>query len=68
MLAKSELMIESLRKPTNLTPDEFEIMKTHPDKGAAILAQIEQLRDIIPGMRAHHENYDGQWLSAGIEG
>lgn len=57
-----------LRKPTNLTPDEFEIMKTHPDKGAAILAQIEQLRDIIPGMRAHHENYDGSGYPQGLKG
>ena len=50
------------------TPDEFEIMKTHPDKGAAILAQIEQLRDIIPGMRAHHENYDGSGYPQGLKG
>jgi HD-GYP domain-containing protein (c-di-GMP phosphodiesterase class II) len=57
-----------LRKPTNLTPDEFEIMKTHPDKGAAILSQIEQLRDIIPGMRAHHENYDGSGYPKGLKG
>jgi HD-GYP domain-containing protein (c-di-GMP phosphodiesterase class II) len=57
-----------LRKPTNLTPDEFEIMKTHPDKGAAILAQIEQLRDIIPGMRAHHENFDGSGYPQGLKG
>ncbi len=57
-----------LRKPTNLTPDEFEIMKTHPDKGAAILSQIEQLRDIIPGTRAHHENYDGSGYPQGLKG
>lgn len=48
-----------LRKPTNLTPEEFEIMKTHPEKGANILSQIAQLSDIIPAMRSHHENYDG---------
>ncbi len=57
-----------LRKPTNLTPDEFEVMKTHPDKGAAILSQIEQLRDIIPGMRAHHENFDGSGYPKGLKG
>ncbi|MGH9856491.1 MAG: cache domain-containing protein, partial [Acidobacteriota bacterium] len=34
-----------LRKPTNLTPEEFDVMKTHPDKGASILAQIAQLSD-----------------------
>ena len=57
-----------LRKPTNLTPEEFEIMKTHPDKGATILAQIQQLHDIIPGMRAHHENFDGSGYPQGLKG
>lgn len=57
-----------LRKPTNLTPEEFEIMKTHPDKGASILSQIAQLSDIIPGMRAHHENYDGTGYPQGLKG
>jgi HD-GYP domain-containing protein (c-di-GMP phosphodiesterase class II) len=57
-----------LRKPTNLTPEEFEVMKTHPDKGASILAQIAQLSDIIPGTRAHHENYDGSGYPNGLKG
>jgi HD-GYP domain-containing protein (c-di-GMP phosphodiesterase class II) len=57
-----------LRKPTNLTPEEFEIMKTHPDKGAMILAQIAQLKDIIPGMRSHHENWDGTGYPLGLKG
>lgn len=57
-----------LRKPTNLTPEEFEIMKTHPDKGANILSQIAQLGDIVPGTRAHHENYDGSGYPQGLKG
>src|SRR5262249_40250085 len=57
-----------LRKPTNLTPEEFEIMKTHPDKGANIMAQVQQLADIIPGMRGHHENWDGSGYPQGLKG
>ncbi len=57
-----------LRKPTNLTPEEFEIMKTHPDKGASILSQIAQLADIVPGTRGHHENYDGSGYPQGLKG
>ena len=57
-----------LRKPTNLTPEEFEVMKTHPDKGASILATIAQLSDIIPGTRGHHENYDGSGYPNGLKG
>lgn len=57
-----------LRKPTNLTPEEFEIMKAHPDKGANIMSQVAQLSDVIPGMRAHHENYDGSGYPQGLKG
>ena len=44
-----------IRKPTALTEEEFQIMKTHPIKGAAIMAAIPQLADVIPGMKYHHE-------------
>lgn len=56
-----------LRKPTNLTPEEFEIMKTHPDKGASIMGQVKQLQDVIPGMRGHHENWDGSGYPQGLK-
>ena len=37
-----------LRKPGKLTPEEFEIMKTHTVKGAAILATVPDLAPVIP--------------------
>src|SRR5439155_1069290 len=49
-----------LRKPTKLTPTEFEIMKTHTVKGAKILEQVTDLLDVIPIVRSHHERWDGQ--------
>ncbi|MBI2837669.1 MAG: HD domain-containing protein [Acidobacteria bacterium] len=48
-----------LRKPDALTSEEFELMKQHPIKGATIMTPVSQLRGIIPGIRNHHENYDG---------
>ncbi len=48
-----------LKKPGDLTPDEFEIMKQHPVKGANIMKSIEQMREMIPGMKHHHERWDG---------
>jgi HD-GYP domain-containing protein (c-di-GMP phosphodiesterase class II) len=48
-----------LRKPGRLTPDEFEAMKTHTLKGAAILETIPALRPVIPIVRNHHERWDG---------
>jgi putative nucleotidyltransferase with HDIG domain len=57
-----------LRKPTALTEEEFEIMKTHPVKGATIMSAIPQLADIIPGMRHHHEKWEGGGYPDGIAG
>src|SRR5262249_18012951 len=37
-----------IRKPTALSEEEFEVMKTHPIKGAAIMSAIPQLADVIP--------------------
>jgi len=48
-----------LRKPTALTDEEFEVMKTHPVKGAAIMSAIPQLSDVVPGMKHHHEKWEG---------
>jgi putative nucleotidyltransferase with HDIG domain len=48
-----------LRKPSKLTKEEFEIMKTHTVKGAKILEQVTELVDVIPIVRSHHERWDG---------
>jgi putative nucleotidyltransferase with HDIG domain len=48
-----------LRKPGKLTPTEFDAMKTHTVKGAAILESIGSLHPMIPIVRNHHERWDG---------
>ncbi len=55
-----------LRKPTALTDDEFDVMKTHPVKGALIMSQIPQMKEIIPGMKHHHERWDGGGYPDGL--
>jgi len=57
-----------IRKPTALTEDEFEAMKTHPIKGAAIMSAIPQLSDVIPGMKYHHEKWSGGGYPEGLVG
>jgi HD-GYP domain-containing protein (c-di-GMP phosphodiesterase class II) len=49
-----------LKKPGALTPEEFEIMKTHTTKGANILRSVAHLKDMIPGIELHHESLDGR--------
>jgi HD-GYP domain-containing protein (c-di-GMP phosphodiesterase class II) len=57
-----------LKKPGALTPEEFEIMKTHTTKGAAILRPVEMLRDMLPGIELHHESLDGRGYPHGLKG
>ena len=57
-----------IRKPTALSEDEFEVMKTHPIKGAAIMSAIPQLADVIPGMKYHHEKWGGGGYPEGLKG
>ena len=57
-----------LRKPSALTEEEFEIMKSHPVKGAAIMSAIPELKDVIPGMKHHHERWEGGGYPDGLKG
>lgn len=57
-----------LKKPGALTPEEFEIMKTHTTKGANILRPVEQLREMLPGIELHHESLDGRGYPHGLRG
>ena len=57
-----------LKKPGALTPEEFEVMKTHTSKGASILRPVEALREMIPGIELHHESLDGRGYPHGLKG
>ena len=57
-----------LKKPGALTPEEFEVMKTHTTKGAAILRPVEMLREMLPGIELHHESLDGRGYPQGLKG
>lgn len=57
-----------LLKPQRLTDSEFAVMRTHPTKGASIVATIKRLRDMLPGIRSHHESWDGTGYPDGLAG
>jgi HD-GYP domain-containing protein (c-di-GMP phosphodiesterase class II) len=57
-----------LKKPAALTPDEFEIMKQHPQKGFKIMSQIPAMKEFLPGMYMHHEMVDGNGYPQGLKG
>src|SRR6266849_3794710 len=57
-----------LKKPGSLTPEEFDIMKTHTTKGANIMRPVSQLKDMLPCIELHHEHMDGRGYPYGITG
>jgi HD-GYP domain-containing protein (c-di-GMP phosphodiesterase class II) len=57
-----------LRKPGRLTTDEFDLMKLHTVKGAAILESIPNLSSLVPIVRHHHERWDGTGYPDGLTG
>lgn len=49
-----------LRKPGRLTDAEFEIMKSHPEKGARLIGKVTHFADLVPLVEAHHESWHGR--------
>jgi HD-GYP domain-containing protein (c-di-GMP phosphodiesterase class II) len=57
-----------LCKPGPLTPEEYEVMKTHPLIGVQIVAPIAFLNGSIEIIRCHHERWDGRGYPDGLAG
>ncbi len=48
-----------LAKEGRLTPEEWDIMKRHPVRSAELVGLVSSLKDVVPAVRHHHENWDG---------
>lgn len=57
-----------LKKTGPLSPEEWELMKTHPTEGAKILRNISHLQDAVPYALYHHEKWDGSGYPQGLKG
>ena len=51
---------EIINKPSKLTDEEYDIIKTHPVIGGSILNEITEIPEIATGAKWHHERYDGK--------
>ena len=57
-----------LCKAGKLTDDEFKIMKTHPINSEKLISSIKKLHDICPGVKYHHEKWNGTGYPEGLAG
>ena len=57
-----------LNKPSKLTVEEFQHIKTHPERGEKVLGSSERMKDISKIILQHHERFDGNGYPFGISG
>lgn len=58
-LGKVAVSDSILNKPGRLTPEEMEIMKSHPAVGSDLCQSMRTLERVLPLIRHHHEKLDG---------
>lgn len=57
-----------INKPSSLTKEEYDIVKTHPEIGSQILKSITTMQEISVGARWHHEHFDGSGYPDKLKG
>jgi len=65
-LGKIAVPDEILKKGSNLTPEEWVVMKLHPITGENICRPLKSLRLVLPIIRHHHEHCDGSGYPDGL--
>jgi len=67
-LGKLVMLDNILRKPRQLTEEEFELVRSHPVVGDKILRPLRFLTCEARAVRNHHERYDGTGYPDGLKG
>jgi len=67
-LGKIKVPDEILKKGTELTSEEWDIMKQHPATGEAICRPLKSFRKALPIIRHHHEHWNGSGYPDGLDG
>ncbi len=59
-----------LNKPGKLTAEEYAEMQKHPVHGVHILENIQSpvIKAVLPGVKYHHEKWDGSGYPEGLKG
>ena len=65
MIKVSDLI---LRSPRELTKEEWEIIKRHPEDGAEMLRRMKFSDHVVDVVHAHHERFNGEGYPMGLRG
>jgi len=57
-----------LKKRSGLTSKEYFLIKKHPIEGVSILNRLQDLKEIVPIIKHHHERVDGKGYPDGLKG
>lgn len=66
-IGKIGISEEILLKPSRLTPEEYHTIQTHSIIAGEILGYIEEVRELLPAIRSHHERFDGKGYPDGLK-
>ena len=67
-IGKIGIAEDILCKPGKLSDEEFNIIKTHPEKGKKLLNNIKKLNCVSEWLKSHHERWDGNGYPRGLKG
>lgn len=67
-IGKVAIPTEILNKPSRLTEEEYEIIKTHSKWGYDLLSRSKIFHEARMGVLYHHERYDGLGYPMGLKG
>lgn len=67
-IGKISIPEQVLNKPSRLSDDEFNLIRSHPAVGAEIISNIGLIGDLADIVRHHHERVDGRGYPDGLTG
>lgn len=67
-IGKIGIQEDILEKPSKLTFVEYEVMKSHSEKGYRIIRASSELRNVAESVLYHHERWDGNGYPVGLKG
>lgn len=67
-VGKMAVPLEILNKPGELSEEEWEVMRSHPEEGVRLLGDVEFPWNVRPMIRHHHERWDGSGYPGGLAG